>query len=127
MNPRFDYTAPPALSPEIQRLLPAQGSFELQQDQPGKVHDWHYHSLDEELFVLSGEVLLFWTAEDRYQQRSCPAGTWITLPAGVVHGSAAGQTGARYMIRPEGGRTAETTFLPPEAHPHPKADRESTD
>jgi hypothetical protein len=27
--------------------------------------------------------------------------------------------GAVYMIRPEGGRTAETTFLPLADHPHP--------
>lgn len=119
MKPRFDHSTPPELSPQIRRLLPEQGSFELQNDQPGKVHDWHHHSLDEELFVISGDVLLFWSVDGRYEQRECPAGTWITLPAGVVHGSVAGATGANYMIRPEGGRTAVTVFLPPEAHPHP--------
>ncbi len=119
MSPRFDYAVPPEISPEIQRLLPEQGSFELQHDQPGKVHDWHRHSLDEELFVISGDVVLFWSADDHYEQRECPAGTWITLPAGTVHGSLAGATGAHYMIRPEGGRTAVTTFLSAQEHPHP--------
>lgn len=119
MTPRFGHADPPAVTPEIRRLLPVQGSFELQHDQPGKVHDWHRHSLDEELFVLSGKVLLFWSADGRYRQRTCAEGAWITLPAGVVHGSVADRDGAVYMIRPEDGRTAETTFLPPEAHPHP--------
>lgn len=119
MTPQFVHSEPPAVSPELRRLLPTQGSFELQNDQPGKVHNWHRHSLDEELFVLSGEVLLFWTMKGRYHEQACPAGTWITLPAGVVHGSAASREGAVYMIRPEDGRTAETTFLPPEEYPHP--------
>lgn len=119
MTPQFVHTEPPVVSPELRRLLPPQGSFELQNDQPGKTHNWHFHSLDEELFVLSGTVLLFWTLDGRYHEQICPEGTWITLPAGVVHGSAAGPYGAVYMIRPEDGRTAETTFLPPEEHPHP--------
>lgn len=119
MTPQFVHTDPPEVSAALRRLLPVQGSFELQNDQPGKVHDWHRHSLDEELFVLSGDVLLFWSIEGRYHEQNCKEGTWITLPAGVVHGSVAGRDGAIYMIRPEGGRTAETTFLPPEAHPCP--------
>ncbi|GAA3647247.1 YqcI/YcgG family protein [Streptomyces chitinivorans] len=48
-----------------------------------------------------------------------PAGTWITLPAGTVHGSLTGPRGAVYMIRPRDGRTAETTFLADGEHPHP--------
>lgn len=119
MTPQFTHMNPPTVAPEIHRLLPEQGSFEMQNDQPGKIHNWHYHSLDEELFVLKGEVVLFWTIDGRYNEKLCTEGTWITLPAGVVHGSTAGHAGAVYMIRPEGGRTAETTFLAPEAHPHP--------
>ena len=83
--------------------------FELQNDQPGKLHSWHRHSLDEELFVLRGSALMFWDADGTYQERDCKAGTWVTLPAGTVHGSLAGPEGTVYMIRPRDGRTAETT------------------
>lgn len=118
MSPRFTTATPPELSTELTGLLPHQGSFELQNDQPGKTHNWHHHSLDEELFVISGDVTLFWTGADGYQEKHCPAGTWITLPAGTVHGSTAGPQGCIYMIRPEGGATAKTTFLTPEEFPH---------
>jgi quercetin dioxygenase-like cupin family protein len=119
MSPKFTTQDTPEISPGIRRLLPEQGSFELQNDGPGKVHDWHRHSLDEELFVISGEVLLFWSERGEYHERKCSQGTWITLPAGTVHGSVASSDGAIYMIRPQDGRTAETTFLPPESRPHP--------
>ena len=119
MTPRFGHADPPAVSPELRRLPPAQGGLELQHDQPGEIHDRHRHSIDEELFVLDGKVLLFWSADGRYHRRTCAEGTWISLPAGVVHGSVAGRDGSVHMIRPEDGRTAETTFLTPEAHPHP--------
>jgi quercetin dioxygenase-like cupin family protein len=118
MNPKFDHRTPPAISEDMTALLPHQGSFELQQDQPGKVHDWHFHSLDEELFILRGDALLFWDADSVYQERHCVAGTWITLPAGTVHGSVAGADGMVYIIRPQDGRTAQTTFLAPAEHPH---------
>ncbi|MFI1963200.1 cupin domain-containing protein [Streptomyces pathocidini] len=118
MSPTFDEKTVPALTEGITALLPFQGSFELQQDQAGKVHDWHFHSLDEELFILRGEALLFWDDEGKYQEQVCEAGTWITLPAGTRHGSLAGAEGVIYMIRPENGRTAETTFLAPADHPH---------
>lgn len=117
--PQFRRMVPPALPQDIRVLLPEQGSFELQNDQPGKLHDWHHHSLDEELFLLAGDVLLFWMDGASYQQRPCPTGTWITLPAGTVHGSVAGESGASYIIRPRDGRTAVTTFLPSQEHPHP--------
>ena len=118
MGPDFSTATPPPLPAELTGLLPAQGSFELQHDQPGKTHNWHHHSLDEELFVINGDVTLFWTGADGYQERHCPPGTWIRLPAGVVHGSTAGPAGTVYMIRPEGGATARTTFLEPEEYPH---------
>lgn len=37
----------------------------------------------------------------------------------LKHGSVARPDGAVYMIRPEGGHTARTTFLDPADHPHP--------
>ncbi|GAA1914651.1 hypothetical protein GCM10009716_25120 [Streptomyces sodiiphilus] len=119
MSPRFDDRSTPELPADLTALLPHQGSFELQNDQPGKIHNWHHHSLDEELFVLRGSARLFWDADGTYQERDCAAGTWITLPAGTVHGSLAGPEGTVYMIRPRDGRTAETTFLAEQDHPHP--------
>jgi hypothetical protein len=119
MSPRFDDVRPVPLDDALLALLPEQGSFELQHDQPGKTHNWHEHTLDEELFVLSGDVLLFWAGDGGYEQRACPAGTWITLPARTVHGSVAGAGGAVYMIRPEGGRTAQTRFLDEAEFPYP--------
>jgi len=119
MSPAFTVEERPDLSGGLLALLPRQGSFELQNDQPGKLHSWHSHDLDEELFVMVGEALLFWEENGTLHTRVCPSGTWITLPAGTVHGSIAGPAGAIYMIRPEDGRTAVTTFLAPEQHPHP--------
>ncbi len=116
MSPQFTQLDVPAIPQGLEALLPRQGSFELQNDGPGKTHNWHFHSLDEELFVLRGDVTLFWT-DGEYHEAPCPAGTWITLPAGTVHGSTAGGGGAVYVIRPEGGATAVTTFLEPERFP----------
>jgi quercetin dioxygenase-like cupin family protein len=83
------------------------------------VHDWHRHSLDEELFVVSGDVLLFWDDGGEYRERRCAEGTWISLPVGTLHGSVAGPAGAVYVIRPEGGATARTEFLDAADFPHP--------
>lgn len=116
MSPRFSQVDVPGIPPALADLLPRQGSFELQNDQPGKTHNWHFHSLDEELFIVRGEMNLFWFDEKCREER-CPAGTWITLPAGTVHGSTAGAEGVVYMIRPEGGATARTTFLEPSEFP----------
>jgi len=119
MSPRFDDVRPVQLDDRLLELLPEQGSFELQHDQPGKTHNWHEHSLDEELFVLSGGVTLFWADDDGYHERPCGAGTWITLPSRTTHGSVAGPAGAVYVIRPEGGRSAETRFLDEHEFPYP--------
>ncbi len=116
MSPQFTRRDVPEISQGLDSLLPPQGSFELQHDQPAKTHNWHFHSLDEELFVMRGDVKLFWFDEE-YHEAHCPAGTWITLPAGTVHGSTAGADGAIYVIRPEGGATAKTTFLEPSEFP----------
>lgn len=118
-NPRFDTGPPPSLPDLLAELLPVQGSLEVQRDQPGKTHSWHAHSLDEELFVLGGDVTLFWHDGSVRRERLCGAGTRISLPAGTVHGSTAGADGAVYVIRPEGGQTADTVFLAPEQYPAP--------
>ncbi len=119
MSVRFSDRVAPSIPAEISDLLPMQGSIELQNDGPGKVHPWHFHSLKEELFVVSGKVLLFWIDGDGYHQRACRSGTHIALPAETVHGSVAGAEGAVYIISPEGGRTALTTFLDSSEHPRP--------
>jgi quercetin dioxygenase-like cupin family protein len=124
VNPTFTTRSTPALGPDLLRLLPEQGSFEIQKDQPGYTTDWHYHSLDEELFILDGQALLFWSdPQGEYQERCCVPGTWITLPAGTRHGSVAGQDGAVYLVRPQDGCFAETTFLEPNQYPHPDSAR----
>jgi quercetin dioxygenase-like cupin family protein len=112
-TPSFSEVEVPAIPAEMLTMLPVQGSFELQNDQPGKTHQWHRHSIDEELFVLAGGVTLFWLADGERRSRPCPPGTWITLPAGTRHGSTAGEHGAVYLIRPEGGATAQTDWLDP--------------
>lgn len=119
-GPKFAELPAFELAPALLELLPAQGSVELQHDQPGKVFSWHQHDLDEELFVLYGAVTLFWVdGEGGYRQQECPEGTQIMLPAGTVHGSTAGPGGARYIIKPEGGKTANTRFLPEAEWPYP--------
>jgi len=118
MSVSFDTVKPPVVPADLRALLPQQGSYELQNDGPGKTHNWHYHSLDEELFVLDGSVTMFWLDEEnRQHSQECPAGTWIRLAANTHHGSTAGPQGAVYMIRPEGGATAVTTFLDPSEYP----------
>jgi len=116
-HPLFTTDTTPQLPTRLTELLPSQGSLELQRDQPGKTHSWHRHSVDEELFVLEGDVTLFWHDGNARHEQHCGIGAWIRLPAGTLHGSTAGPGGAVYMIRPEDGQTAETVFLAPEEHP----------
>jgi quercetin dioxygenase-like cupin family protein len=112
----FDSHDLPALPAPLVQLLPPQGSVELQNDGPGKTHQWHYHTVAEELFVLAGSVMLVWKEQDAVEHRPCGAGTRITLPAQTVHASTAGPDGAVYVIRPlEGG--ADTVWLTPDARP----------
>ncbi|MEU3017140.1 MULTISPECIES: hypothetical protein [unclassified Nocardiopsis] len=92
-------------------LLPEQGSFEIQHDQAGKTHDWHRHSLHETLAILSGSVELFWRDGGVTHRSECGPGARVSLPAHTEHGSTAGPEGCVYVIAPEDGRTAETTFL----------------
>ncbi len=98
-------------------FLPQQGSFEVQHDQPAKVHSWHMHSVTETLFVLAGDVELFWCEGGVVKRRKCESGTRIELPAQTLHGSIAGAEGCTYFIAPEGGATAVTTFLSAEEWP----------
>lgn len=106
---------------DLAELLPQQGSMEIQNDKPGKTHDWHFHSVDEELFVLDGQVVLFWSENGVRKERTCTTGEKILLPAGTVHGSTASESGATYIIRPDNGVAATTTFLTPEQDPHTTA------
>ncbi|MDQ1744027.1 MAG: hypothetical protein QOE23_2366 [Pseudonocardiales bacterium] len=105
------------LAERLAQFVPAQGSFEYQHDGAGKTHNWHRHSLNETLFVLQGGMEVFWLDGDTVQRRTCGAGTRIALPADTVHGSTAGSDGCTYIIAPENGVTAVTTFLPIEEHP----------
>jgi FPC/CPF motif-containing protein YcgG/quercetin dioxygenase-like cupin family protein len=116
-NPRFETDNTPQLPTRLSELLPLQGSLEVQRDQAGKTHNWHRHSLDEDLFVIEGAVTLFWHDGTARHERHCGVGTWISLPAGTIHGSTAGAAGAVYLIRPEGGQTADTVFLAAEEFP----------
>ncbi|HTZ43680.1 MAG TPA: cupin domain-containing protein [Jatrophihabitans sp.] len=108
---------PRPIAERVAEFLPAQGSFEYQNDQPGKTHNWHKHSLDETLFVLDGGMEIFWNDEDGVHRAQAGPGTRIALPANTVHGSTAGQSGCTYIIAPEGGRTAVTEFLSAEEFP----------
>lgn len=104
------------LPASLAELLPRQGSIELQCDGPGKTHDWHYHSVDEELLILSGDVMLSWRDGDEVGRRRCISGARIALPANTPHRSTAGAEGAVYVIRPlQGG--AETVWLTSEERP----------
>lgn len=117
MSVHFTTSPIPEISNALIDLLPEQGSLEVQHDQPGKTHQWHRHSVTEDLFILRGSVLLFWMDGDNYHEKQCSAGTWITLNANTTHGSTAGEAGAMYLIRPQDGLAAETVFLPEEERP----------
>ena len=113
--------APPhPVNQDLLELVPRQGSIELQHDQPGKIFGWHRHDVDEELYILSGGVTLFWVGADGgYNERHCEPGSLIRLPAMTVHGSTADPDGAYYIIRPMGSHAPVTTFLPEEQWPYP--------
>jgi quercetin dioxygenase-like cupin family protein len=80
--------------PLVRRLLPDQGAIEVQRDVPGKEHPWHTHETDETLVILEGAVRFFWDGGTKV----CGKGTVISLPAGTLHGSAAMEDGATYLI-----------------------------
>jgi len=82
------------LGPLLDRLLPDQGSIELQRDVEGKEHCWHRHETDETLVILEGAVRFYWDQGERI----CAPGTVISLPAGMMHGSIALDGGATYLI-----------------------------
>ena len=82
------------LPPWLSSLLPDQGCIEIQQDTPGKLHDWHAHAHDETLVVLTGE--LHFSADTG--ERVFGSGDVIALPARTRHRSVAGPEGSRYVI-----------------------------
>jgi quercetin dioxygenase-like cupin family protein len=84
----------PVLPDLFVRLLPSQGSIELQHDAPGKEHSWHSHGSDETLVLLQGSLRFYW----RSGERVCAPGDVIELPAGTQHGSQALGEGATYII-----------------------------
>ncbi len=82
------------LRPLLMRLLPDQGAIEMQRDVPGKEHAWHRHKTDETLVILEGQVRFYWDQGEKI----CGPGTVISLPAGMMHGSVALDSGAVYLI-----------------------------
>jgi len=82
------------LRPLIERLLPDQGSIEVQRDVAGKEHAWHSHDTDETLVIIDGTVRFYWDQGEKI----CTPGTVISLPAGMMHGSIALEGGATYLI-----------------------------
>jgi len=78
----------------IEDLLPSQGCIEVQRDEAGKEHFWHQHDTDETLVILAGQVRFYWDGGEQ----TCGAGTVISLPAGMRHGSVALEDGATYLI-----------------------------
>ena len=81
----------------VRKLLPEQGSIEVQHDQGGKEHAWHTHPTDETLVVLDGSVRFY----SEQGARVCERGDVINLPVGVRHGSVALDGGAVYLIAME--------------------------
>lgn len=81
-------------------LLPEQGCIEVQHDRAGKEHPWHTHATDETLIVLGGTLRFLFASGER----CCRSGDIIDLPAGVGHGSVAGEHGATYLIAMEAKR-----------------------
>lgn len=90
----LDHTSLAGSAPIISRILPEQGSIEVQHDQPGKEHAWHTHPTDETLVILEGSVRFYHEAGERI----CMPGDVIHLPAGIRHGSVALEDGAVYLI-----------------------------
>lgn len=82
----------------IKRALPHQGAVEVQQDQPGKVHDWHTHDTDETLLILEGSLVVQVEDGDAVVQRQYVPTERILLPKGTKHKSVASEEGAIYVI-----------------------------
>ena len=78
--------------------LPEQGAIEIQNDGPGKRHEWHHHETDETLIILKGSVE-FCSNDLRV---NCFSGDVIWIPQGTKHCSIAGEAGAVYIIAFEG-------------------------
>lgn len=78
-------------------MLPAQGEIKIQQDMPGKVHDWHVHDTHETLVVLQGKMNFCSQAGEKM----CRPGDIIHLPRNTPHRSVASDEGAVYLISME--------------------------
>jgi quercetin dioxygenase-like cupin family protein len=85
---------PVAIPPLFKKVMPDQGSVELQRDAAGKEHAWHKHAVDETIIVLEGGLRFYWDGGER----QCGPGDVIHLPAETRHGSIALETGATYLI-----------------------------
>jgi quercetin dioxygenase-like cupin family protein len=103
------------LAERLEQFVPVQGNVEYQRDGANRTHHWHKHSVNEILYVLRGELEVFWLDEGTVRRQNCGAETKIVLPAETVHGSTAGAGGCTYLIAPE--NVAVTTFLPIEEYP----------
>lgn len=83
-----------SIDPAILRLLPMQGSVELQRDAASEVHQYHTHPVDGLLLIISGKLVF----KRQDGERICGAGDPILLPAGTLHQSEALEGGAIYAI-----------------------------
>lgn len=83
-----------SLTEKLIDILPGQGCIELQQDGPGKVHDWHRHDNEEVLIVLKGEMTFSIDDADFV----CGPGDALRLSANERHRSQAGPEGSVYVI-----------------------------
>lgn len=73
------------------------GSFSLLEadEPPGFGPPLHiHHDADEAFFVVSGEYIIFVEGRDF----RCPAGSFIYIPKGVVHGFRVGRMASRKLI-----------------------------
>lgn len=98
-----------SLQENLKKHAPPQGGIEYQTDLPGHIHAWHQHNAHERLVVQEGTMLLEWLDEEgKINQQEVSSGDIIELPSGTPHQSTAGPVGCIYLIRPEGGKAAQT-------------------
>lgn len=87
------------LAEAVHSLLPPTGSVEVQRDTPGREHPEHEHPTDETLLIIDGDITFWWTdAAGERQEAPAAPGDRLLLPAGVRHGSVAGDQGCLYII-----------------------------
>lgn len=93
---RFSHVDPLELSlgRKVLSCLPTQGAIEIQHDSPDKMHNWHQHTTDETLIIVSGSLTFKWEGNERL----CHPGDMVHLPKNIKHTSSAGSDGAVYLI-----------------------------